>query len=134
MKKINLKSVAIEAAAVGAGAVVACKVDPMMEKVKFLAGKPLFKGAAKIVAGVLIPHFLGKGKKSDTVKAFGAGMVAVGATQVANGTIFKAAPLTIAGVGSLPTLGEVDASNFITEDYMDVSGMPTLGETGNLSI
>jgi hypothetical protein len=68
----------------------------------------------------LVPHFLGKGKSAGLMQSIGAGMIAVGALNIANATIFKGNPL-VAGV---PTLGYTHA--YVAPNYGDT-------DTGTLS-
>ena len=127
-KKINLKDIAMNVAATGAGAVGASFVEkiPMVAK-----QSPLIKGLLKIGLGVLIPHFLGKGKKSAIIESAGNGAVAVGSMQLANATVFKAAPLSISGIDGFATLGYGDeysrildnASPVVTAQADKVSGL-----------
>lgn len=129
-KKLQIKSMAVSAAATGAGAVAGAAMD----KIGIIGSQSgLIRGGIKIVAGVLVPHFLGKGKSAGLMQSIGAGMIAVGALNIANATIFKGNPL-VAGV---PTLGYTHA--YVAPNYNDgadtgtLSGVPgqTIGEMPN---
>lgn len=117
MKKLNVKAAVMNIAATGGGAVAAASLN----KIAIVGSqKPAIRGAIKIALGAFGPQLLGKGKKAALLEGIGSGMIAVGALELANATVFKSAPLAIAGVpgmdsrvyvdtmsGAVPTLGKV---------------------------
>lgn len=123
MKKLNIKAAVMDAAANGAGAVAAVSLN----KIGFIQKqKPLVRGLIKVAAGAFLPKLLGKGKSGALLDNVGKGMMAIGVVEIANDTVFKNNPVSISGVGTLPTIGEVDPGTLITENY--VSGtLPTVG-------
>lgn len=100
MKKIDLKGAVIKVAATGGGAVAAASLN----KVDFVQQQqPLIRGAIKVALGAFGPQFLGKsGKMGNIINALGDGMIAVGAIELANASIFKDKPVSVSGV--LPTV------------------------------
>lgn len=100
MAKINVKAALMKAVATGGGAVAAASLN----KISFVGKQsPLIRGVIKLAAGIFLPT-LAKGKANGIFTDVGNGMVAVGATEIANATIFKGKPISIAG-DSFPTYG-----------------------------
>lgn len=116
MAKINVKAALMKTVATGGGAVAAASLN----KIEFVSKQsPLIRGIIKVAAGVLIPS-LAKGKAAGLLSDAGNGMIAVGATEIANATVFKSAPVSISGT-LWPTLGDVPMPYYpapaVSEEY-----------------
>jgi hypothetical protein len=129
MKKVNISASLTKAAAVGAGAVGGAYLN----KIKFVGdlGAPI-RGAVKIGIGAIVLPMLGKGKSAAMINDVGNGMIAVGAIELANATLFKSSPIALSGMDTLPTLGRVTRKIYLDNDRMSGVNdtLPTLGSSG----
>ena len=106
MAKIKLSSVKAplqKGALTAAGVFAATKIDGFIPATGMLADAKV-KAGIKIVAGILLPSLLGKGKVGGLVADFSAGLATVGILQLANETVLSANKVSISGT-EFPTLG-----------------------------
>jgi hypothetical protein len=124
MKKFDFKKIAMKAAGVSGGAAVGVVSN------KFLGRfDPKIRGGAKILAGAILPEFA---PKSSFVSDMGAGVIAVGATELLESFApgLASSPAPVSGIygdeeyvtDSEYTLSGIDDDNAIAGDTDNVIG------------
>lgn len=127
MKKVDIKGSLTRTAGVGAGAVGGAYLN----KIAFVGNLSApIRGAIKIGLGGFVLPMLAKGKAGNMIENVGDGMIAVGVIELVNGTVFKTNPVSLSGMDTLPTLGNVRR---VYVDSARVAGADTLPTLGNAS-
>ncbi|MEO5681453.1 MAG: hypothetical protein ABIQ88_02365 [Chitinophagaceae bacterium] len=123
MKKIDIKGIALKVGGIGAGAYAAVKID----KIAFVGNlSPMVRGIGKVALGALLP-VIAKQKPGSILEHVGNGLISIGALQLASK--FDTS-ISIAGLGELPSLGQV----YYDEAYTaGVGASSTLGSDDVLS-
>lgn len=129
MKKVNIKASVTRAAGVAAGAVGGAYLN----KVAFVGNLSApIRGGIKIALGAIALPMIAKGKAGAMVENVGDGLIAVGALELANGTIFKNNPVALSGMDSLPTLGSGIKRVYVDDARVSgADGLPTLGDAAD---